>query len=294
MSRTNRTEESLSFFIDIESENVATAVGINICVKCQVNMENEKLYTIIDDYSKRIGNSHLKSFFNENRDTDVIKIHCDCQKDVYKALKRKSTEPVCTPRECSFKWKRDCFYYGEECKVDLHNPNRIDWCEVRTLPMKDNILHGCLRKKDEQSEALRMQLLSINDLVGAKGQYHKNCRQTFFHKSSKSVGRPANATCDENFNGVCQWLKKEAEVYNLGKIHQKMVDLTGSKENAYSIKWMKKKLKNRHKEYVNFVAADGKTTKVCFKDMIDYLIDKKWYENKLEDKSKAGHGGYQI
>ena len=48
---------------------------------------------------------------------------------------------------------------------------------------------------------------------------------------------------------------------------------------------MKKKLKDWYEEHVNFVAADGKTTKVCFKDMIDYLINEKWYENKLEDKN---------
>ena len=64
-----------------------------------------------------------------------------------------------------------------------------------------------------------------------------------------------------------------------------MVDLAGSKENAYNIKWMKKKLKDRYKEHVNFVTADGKTTKVCFKDVIDYLIIEKWYKNKLGHKN---------
>ena len=71
-------------------------------------------------------------------------------------------------------------------------------------------------------------------------------RQNFFHKSSKSVRIPVNATYNENFNAVCQWLEKIAEVYTLGEISQKMVDLAGSEENAYSIKWMKKRLKDRH------------------------------------------------
>ena len=84
--------------------------------------------------------------------------------------------------------------------------------------MKENILHECLRKKDEQSEALRMRLLSINDcLVAAEGWYHKNRRQNVFHNSSKSVGRPVNATCD----AVCQWLEEKTKVYTLGEIHQK-------------------------------------------------------------------------
>ena len=156
-----------------------------------------------------------------------MKIHRDCQKDVYNALKRKSTEPsVWTLRECKpapresikFNWKTDCFYNEEKCKADPHNPNRIDWCEVRTLPLKENILHECLRKKNEQPEALW--LLSINDLVAAEGRYHKNCRQNVFHKTSISVGRPVNAIWDENFNAVCQWLEEE-EVHTLIEIHQK-------------------------------------------------------------------------
>ena len=89
------------------------------------------------------------------------------------------------------------------------------------------------------------------------------------------MGRPVNVTCDENFNAVCQWFKNEAELYTLGEIYQKMTDLAGSRENAYSIKWMKKNLEDRYKEHVNFVAADSKTTKVCFEDMIDFLIIEK-------------------
>ena len=117
------------------------------------------------------------------------------------------------------------------------------------------------------------------------------------------MGWPVNATCDENFKTVFQRLEKKAEIYTFGEIHQKMVDLAGSKESAYSIKWMKKKLKDRYKEHVSFLAADGKMPKVYFKDMIDYLLNEKWYGHKLEDKSndmqriissKAGHQEYQI
>ena len=45
MSRTNRAQELLCFFIDIENENVATAIDINACLKCQVNLEDKKLHT---------------------------------------------------------------------------------------------------------------------------------------------------------------------------------------------------------------------------------------------------------
>ena len=82
------------FFVDIERENVATVIDTNTCVKCQVNLEDEKLlYTIKDgitkliDYSKQIGNSHFASFLNESHDTGLSKIHRDCQKDMFETLK---------------------------------------------------------------------------------------------------------------------------------------------------------------------------------------------------------------
>ena len=47
-------------------------------------------------------------------------------------------------------------------------------------------------------------------------------------KDLKFRGTAVNGTCGENFNAVCQWFEKEAEVYALGEIHQKMVDLFDS------------------------------------------------------------------
>ena len=100
------------------------------------------------------------------------------------------------------------------------------------------------------------------------------------------MGWPVNATCDENFKTVFQRLEKKAEIYTFGEIHQKMVDLAGSKENAYSIKWMKKKLKDRYKEHLSFLAADGKMTKIYFKDMIDYLLnEKQWHAENNQQQS---------
>ena len=100
------------------------------------------------------------------------------------------------------------------------------------------------------------------------------------------MGWPVNATCDENFKTVFQRLEKKAEIYTFGEIHQKMVDLAGSKESAYSIKWMKKKLKDRYKEHLSFLAADGKMTKIYFKDMIDYLLnEKQWHAENNQQQS---------
>ena len=181
--------------------NQNATLNQDLCVKCQeANLPDEKLSTVSDgiakliEYSNRIGDKQLRSSLEERVSTDVVKIHRQCQRDVYNTLKRKSLEPACSPTErkgprresVNFQWSRDCFYCGKECKSDPHNPGRISWQEVRTLPMRSNILHMCLRKSDEQSEAVKRRLLSVNDLVAAEGRYHKSCRQSFFHKSFKS------------------------------------------------------------------------------------------------------------
>ena len=86
--------------------------------------------------------------------------------------------------------------------------------------MKENILHQCLKKKNEPSEALRMGFLSINDLVAVEGQYHKNCRQNFFRKRSKSVEDQLILHVVRTLMKFPLWIKKEAEVYTLVEIHQ--------------------------------------------------------------------------
>ena len=99
--------KSHSLFYRYTKWKCANSNWHNTCVKCQVDLEDKKLYTIKDDitnlidYGERIENNHLTPFLNGNRDTGLIKIHRDCQKDAYNALKRKSTEPICT----TWEWK---------------------------------------------------------------------------------------------------------------------------------------------------------------------------------------------
>ena len=78
-------------------------------------------------------------------------------------------------------------------------------------------------------------------------------------------------------------MEQEGEVHTLVEIHQNMVEIAGSEDSAYGIKWLKTKLKARYAEHVSFVQSDGSTTKVCFKNMVDYLINDKWYQDKLAD-----------
>ena len=50
---------------------------------------------------------------------------------MYRALRRKSSEPIAHHESAKLKWKRDCFFCDGDYKVDPHNPNSIDWHEVK-------------------------------------------------------------------------------------------------------------------------------------------------------------------
>ena len=132
------------------------------------------------------------------------------------------------------------------------------------------------------SEKVESRILSCNDLVAPRAQPHFNCRKSFKKHSTSNLthGRPKNNERLNNFIEVCKWLESEAEVYSLQEIYRKMVDLSGSEENVYSQKWLKTKLKEKYGTYIQFFEDDGNVTKVCFKNMIDYLIKDKWYTNR--------------
>lgn len=71
---------------------------------------------------------------------------------------------------------------------------------------------------------------------------------------------------------------REGEVYTLAAIHHKMVEYTGSEENAYGIKCLRKKLKEKYGSHGNFISSEGKT---FFQRNSGHLINDKWYQDKL-------------
>ena len=62
-----------------------------------------------------------------------------------------------------------------------------------------------------------------------------------------------------------------------------MLEIAGSEESAYSQKWLKKKLEERHSHHIVFVQSGGSTTKVCLRNMVDYLVTEEWYNQRMSD-----------
>ena len=59
-----------------------------------------------------------------------------------------------------------------------------------------------------------------------------------------------------------------------------MVEIAGSEDKVYSQKWLKTKLKEKYGDHINIVEEEGKADKVCFRNMIKFLINDKWYQDR--------------
>ena len=101
---------------------------------------------------------------------------------------------------------------------------------------------------------------------------------------------PFNVDSNSAFNKLCLWLESEAstDLLTLDELQEKMERFFESNE-AYSTKWLKKKLKDRYSDHLLFAEINGRKNVLCFKNMTIYIINEKWYEKRqinVDDESK--------
>ena len=93
------------------------------------------------------------------------------------------------------------------------------------------------------------------DLVAEEAVYRRTCHQKFLSNEGKSnqVDRPFNDDSNNAFNKLCLWLETEAgtDLLILDKLPEKMERFSESNE-AYSTKWLKKKLKDHYSDHLCF------------------------------------------
>ena len=111
------------------------------------------------------------------------------------------------------------------------------------------------------------------------------------NSASKIQGRPKDQMMLQWFKMLCQWLESEAgaESYTLTKLHDKMKEISDNSE-VYTVKRLKQKLQEHYQEFIFFAEVDGRGNVVCFKNMVKYIINEKWYSEKkanIEDEFKA-------
>ena len=94
-------------------------------------------------------------------------------------------------------------------------------------------------------------------------------------------GRPVSSGATEIFDKLCYWLENECEmeVVTLDEVHEKMKSMSDDHE-PYSKKWLKTKLQQRFGDHLIFSEICGKKNVLSFKDVVNYIINKKWYDER--------------
>ena len=198
-----------------------------------------------------------------------------------------------------FNWKVNCFYCGLECIHDRKNPARKDWHLATTLAIRDNVLAICKTRLEENGEdqwALEVQRRGMDciDFVAAEVRYHKSCSLRFQTKKvvgspndpPKQKGRCKNETLLEAFNKTCEWLELEADLVTLQQFRSKMLEHSAN-QDVYDIRYIKKILKDKYGANIYFSDHRGSSTLICFQDMANFIINKRFKEKKndIEDES---------
>ena len=100
-------------------------------------------------------------------------------------------------------------------------------------------------------------------------------------------GRPVDESMQQWFQMLCIWFEVEAdaELHTLQELHNKMAEMAGN-DSVYSLKRLKQKLQEKYKEKLYFAEIDGRANVVCFQDMVDFIVNEAWYEERERNKAK--------
>ena len=147
--------------------------------------------------------------------------------------------------------------------------------------MCENVLGICSSRSNQIAANLERRLLDLDntDLVAVEARYHFRYQKNFKPKLPKETTprRPIDKDWQFYFEELCSWLESEAEIHTVSEIHNQMAEIAGSEDTIYNWKWLKTKIKEKYGDHVMFTAEEGKSSKVCFSNMVDYLINDKWY-----------------
>ena len=97
--------------------------------------------------------------------------------------------------------------------------------------------------------------------------------------------RPVDESMQQWFQMLCIWLEVDAELYTLQELYNKMAEMAGN-DSVYSLKRLKQKLQEKYKEQLYFAEIDGRANVVCFQDMVDFIVNDAWYEERERNKAK--------
>lgn len=257
----------------------------------RITVHKKGLVTLNRISSER-GLSHVCDEIKERIDSNLsIYVHHDCRRR-FVDNRRKSSETVKPPQkrlrstEITFNWKCNCFLCS--VNVDIRRKDRQLYCQVMTLPLRDNLIERALERNDQWGRDVLGRLESCNDLVAEEAIYHVNCMSKFrltISQTEKKKGRPLDLEMQSNFDKVCEWLERaiDCELHSVKEIYAKMKEISGNND-IYSEKNFRRKLKERYGDHITFNEIPGQSSLVCFKNMTAYIM--KEMKEKAQEKKE--------
>ena len=193
----------------------------------------------------------------------------------------KKAQGKCLQKSYDPHWKQlvligNCLAFFALKKIDHRNPNRDAIVKVQTLPIRDCLIKRAEERNDDWGNQVFGKLLTCNDLVAEEAVYHLNCMNKFRLErfDAGKTGRPINTTMMDAYDKACCWLENESdcELYTLKEVHEKMASLSDNGE-VYTIKTLKRKLKDKYKEHIYFTQLSGRENVIGFRNMTDRILN---------------------
>ena len=133
----------------------------------------------------------------------------------------------------------------------------------------------------------------VGNFVAAESRYHVNCYARFSSQrdavklENSQPGRKANTEMMGYFENTCDWLELKTVLHSV-EVLQKMNQYVNDK-TVYGVQYIKKLLVNRYKQHISYCSEPGRPENIVyFKEMADYLINKKYREKEeiVEEEAK--------
>ena len=313
---THEELESENSVLNPETENMHIEVEMpqeqsHVCPFCMTMVEKKDEVVSLTEK----GVCSILQVAKKREDKIVCKVgqlvHTECRKkytnkiSVDIAMRKKSERdrsesPQLRSKKATFNFQTDCFYCG--VTVDPNDPNIF---RSRSLGVKETLLEKCDERKDSWSSQVRARLSVINDLHAADATYHRQCANNFRTKTGiptalqseeqiakrPKVGRPQDNDANEAFSKVADYLREnDDEQITVNQLIDLMQSLLkDSSAEAYSYKWMKKKLQDEFKDEIVFTEINGKANVVTFRARAKNILHNFYEESKQDqdaDKNK--------
>ena len=227
-----------------------------------------------------------------SNDPPVVGVHKSCQLRFTKACDPKKQDLDQTPVKFlrsevnKFDYKLCCFLCCQ--------PVTERYREVQTSVIHGTMLQTCDKRKDAWAFDVLGRLQTCGDLRAADARYHIQCHLNFTTgrgvpsaPNLKSAGRPVVGAMMDIFNDVCQWMEDgDCELFTVGQLHDKMVELSNDRDNVYTVGYLKSLLLKRYGEHIWFASVPGRKDVICFRNMASRIVNDQWYCDRDKDLGK--------